>query len=54
MPANILRGMTIRLNAEKTADTHMTVVFIISDRKGESHALETRRGIAEYKEKIPE
>jgi hypothetical protein len=53
MPANILRGMTIRLNAEKTADTHMTVVFI-SDRKGESHSLETRRGIAEYKEKIPE
>ena len=51
--ADVLRGLTIKLNPKHAIDAHMTMAFIISDRNDESHALEIRRGIVEYKEKIP-
>jgi alkyl sulfatase BDS1-like metallo-beta-lactamase superfamily hydrolase len=51
--ADVLRGLTIKLNPKQAIDAHMTMAFIISDRNDESHALEIRRGIVEYKEKIP-
>lgn len=48
-----VEGFTTRLKAEETLDVRMTVGFIFPD-VNESHALEIRRGVAQFHERLLE
>lgn len=47
--SKILEGLSVRLRAEQTLDTHIQVAFEITDT-GETHAVEIRRGVAQFHE----
>jgi alkyl sulfatase BDS1-like metallo-beta-lactamase superfamily hydrolase len=49
---NYVEGMTVLLDPIKSADAHVTVAFRLSD-KGQSCALEVRRGIAQLHDPAP-
>lgn len=51
-PGQVLANMIVQLKAEETLDVAMTVGFEITDLK-ETHAIEIRRGIAQFHGKIP-
>lgn len=51
--SNYVEGSTVRLNPVKSADAHLTVAFRLSD-KGQSCALEVRRGVAQLRDPAPE
>ncbi len=49
---NYVEGWTVRLDPIKSADAHLTVAFRLSD-KGQSCALEVRRGVAQLHDPAP-
>ena len=49
----LLELMTVRLIAEKTLDTHVTMGFVSTDT-GESCGLEIRRGVCQFHDVLPE
>jgi alkyl sulfatase BDS1-like metallo-beta-lactamase superfamily hydrolase len=49
---NYVEGMTVRLDPIKSAGAHVTVAFRLSD-KGQSCALEVRRGVAQLHDPAP-
>ena len=51
--SRLIQGMTVRLKAEDTLDTHVTAGFRFPDT-GEECALEIRRSIAQFHEGLPE
>lgn len=48
-PAQLVEAMRFSLNAQRSAEQHFTVAFQFDDYK-ETHALEVRRGIAQFHE----
>ena len=49
---NFVEGLTVRLDPMKSADARVTVAFRLSD-KGQSCALEVRRGVAQLHDPAP-
>jgi len=49
---NFVEGMTVRLDPAKSADVHVTVAFRLTG-KGQSCALEVRRGVAQLHDPAP-
>jgi len=45
--SNILEGLSVRLKAEQTVDTHVKVAFEVLD-SAEIHTVEIRRGVAQF------
>ena len=53
-PASVwVEGFTTRLKAEQTLDVNLTMGFIFPDVR-ESYALEIRRGVAQFHERMPD
>jgi alkyl sulfatase BDS1-like metallo-beta-lactamase superfamily hydrolase len=50
--SRLIQGMTVRLKAEDTLDTHLTAGFRFPDT-GEACGLEIRRGVAQFHDELP-
>jgi alkyl sulfatase BDS1-like metallo-beta-lactamase superfamily hydrolase len=50
--SRLIQGMTVRLKAEDTVDTHMTAGFRFPDT-GEACGLEIRRSVAQFHDELP-
>ena len=51
--SRLIQGMSVRLKAEDTVDTHVTAGFRFPDT-GEACGLEIRRSVAQFHDKLPE